>query len=191
MGELQWHDLRDWLRVVDGLGELRHVQGATWQEDIGAVTEMLDHTPESPAALFDAIPGYPRGFRVLSTANGTRRRQAVTLGLDPDDASHAALMAWWRGTLRHFRALPPVEVSDGPIFEQVDRGDDVNLAKFPAPLWHPLDGGRSIGTAPLNIMRDPDSGWVNLGTYRNMIPDRNHLVVWISPGTHCPMIRAR
>jgi UbiD family decarboxylase len=191
MGELQWQDLRDWLRIVDELGELRHVEGASWEEDIGAVTEMLDHTPDSPAALFDAIPGYPRGYRVLSNANGNRRRQAVTLGLDPAAATHASLMAWWRGTLRGFQPLPPVEVADGPVFEQVDRGEDVDLTKFPAPVWHPLDGGRFIGTASLNIMRDPESGSVNLGTYRNMIQDRNHLGVWISPGKHGRIIRER
>ncbi len=191
MAELQWQDLRDWLRIVDELGELRRVEGASWQEDIGAVTEMLDHTPDSPAALFDDIPGYPRGYRVLTNANGNRRRMAVTLGLDPAEATHDHLMAWWRQTMRHFQALPPVEVADGPIFEEVQRGDDVDLYKFPTPQWHPDDGGRFIGTASLNIMRDPDTGVVNLGTYRNMIQDRNHLGVWISPGKHGRIIRER
>ncbi len=191
MSELQWQDLRDWLRIVDELGELRHIEGANWQEDIGAVTEMLDHTPDSPAALFDAIPGYPRGYRVLTNANGNRARMAVTLGLDPAEATHDNLMAWWRHTMRHFQALPPVEVPDGPILEEVQRGDDVDLYKFPTPQWHPDDGGRFIGTASLNIMRDPDTGVVNLGTYRNMIQDRNHLGVWISPGKHGRIIRER
>src|SRR5215204_3561758 len=107
MGRLQWRDLRDWLRIVDELGELRQIEDASWEEDIGAITEMFDHTPESPAALFDAIPGYPRGYRVLSNANGTRQRQAVTLGLDPAGATHASLMAWWRRTLRGLEPVPP------------------------------------------------------------------------------------
>jgi 4-hydroxy-3-polyprenylbenzoate decarboxylase len=188
---LAWRDLRDWIAVVDHLGELRQVEAASWQEDIGAITEMFDHTPDSPAALFDAIPGYPPGFRVLSNANGNRRRQAVTLGLDPDTATHASLMAWWRQTLRGFQPLPPVEIDEAPVFDVVDTGGAVDLAKFPAPVWHPADGGRYLGTASLNIMRDPDTGWVNVGTYRNMIHDRNHLGVWISPGKHGRLIRER
>jgi UbiD family decarboxylase len=164
MAELSWRDLRDWLSIVDELGELRHVEGASWQEDVGAVTELLDHSPESPAALFDAIPGYPRGYRVLTNASGNRRRMAVTLGLDPTTVTHQSLMAWWRKTMRDFQPLPPVELPDGPIFEEVQRGDEVDLYKFPTPRWHPEDGGRFIGTASLNIMRDPDSGVVNLGT---------------------------
>ena len=56
-------DLRDWLRSVEAMGELRRVDGATWQEDIGRISEMLHHTEESPAVLFDAVPGYPQGYR--------------------------------------------------------------------------------------------------------------------------------
>ena len=51
MSELVWRDLRDWIGAVEHLGELRHVEGASWEWDIGAVTELLDHTPEAPAAL--------------------------------------------------------------------------------------------------------------------------------------------
>ena len=51
-----WRDLRDWLELVDALGELKHVRGASSEEDIGAVTEMLDHNEEeSPCVLFDEI----------------------------------------------------------------------------------------------------------------------------------------
>ncbi|HEY7068395.1 MAG TPA: UbiD family decarboxylase [Chloroflexota bacterium] len=191
MGERQWRDLREWLRIVDELGELREIEGAGWEEDIGAITQLFDHTPESPAALFDAIPGYPRGYRVLSNAMGNRRRQAVTLGLDPETATHGRLLEWWRGTLKTLQPIPPAEVPDGPVFEEIQRGADVDLLKFPTPHWHEGDGGRFIGTASLNIMQDPDSGWVNVGTYRNMIQDRNHVGVWISPGKHGRLIRER
>jgi UbiD family decarboxylase len=191
MGELSWRDLRDWLSIADELGELRHIEGASWQEDIGAVTELLDHTPDSPAALFDAVPGYPRGYRVLSNGMGNRRRQAITLGIDPSTATHARMLEWWRATLKELKPIPPLELPDGPVFEEAQRGDEVDLYKFPTPQWHEGDGGRFIGTASLNIMRDPESGWVNLGTYRNMIQDRNHLGVWISPGKHGRLIRER
>src|SRR2546428_8781723 len=33
-------------------------------------------------------------------------------------------------------------------------------------------------------MRDPDSDWVNLGTYRIMVHDRRRVGVYISPGKH-------
>jgi 4-hydroxy-3-polyprenylbenzoate decarboxylase len=40
-------------------------------------------------------------------------------------------------------------------------------------------------------MRDPDSDWVNAGTYRNQVFDGKHLGVYISPGKHGRMIREK
>src|SRR5215470_16016650 len=106
----RWHDLRDWLDIVDGLGELKRVQGANSEEDIGAITEMLDHNEESPCVLFDEIPNFKPGYRVLANSMGSRRRQAVTLGIDPAEASHDQLLRFWRELLRGFAPIPPVAV---------------------------------------------------------------------------------
>lgn len=187
---IRWRDLRDWLARVDELGELRVVRGATWQRDIGRVAELLDHTAGSPCVLFDAIPGYAEGRRVVVNCNGTLRRQAITLGLDPATVSHQTLFEFWRPMLRQMQPLPPREVGSGPILENVQRGDQVDLEAFPAPVWHPK-AQRYLGTASINIIRDPDSDWVNLGTYRNQLFDRKHLGIWISPGKHGRLLRDR
>ena len=36
---------------------------------------------------------------------------------------------------------------------------------------HRDDGGRFIGTGNIVVMRDPDTGWVNCGTYRVQLHD--------------------
>ena len=59
---MDYLDLRDWIERARELGEVRDVPGASWQEDIGHVTEMLHHTEDAPVALFDEIPGYPQGL---------------------------------------------------------------------------------------------------------------------------------
>src|SRR6185436_19579557 len=115
----QWRDLRDWLAHVDELGELKRVNGVNSEEDIGAITEMLDHTEESPCALFDEIPGFERGYRVLSNSMGSRKRQAITLGLDPAEASHERLLAFWRDLLKNFTPIPPVTVKRGTVQENI------------------------------------------------------------------------
>ncbi len=83
--------------------------------------------------------------------------------------------AWrhWRNLLKGFAPIPPVEVKKGPVLENVLRDQEVDLTRFPAPIWHPLDGGRYIGTASVNIMRDPDTGAINAGTYRNQVFDKS------------------
>ena len=184
-------DLRQFLSLADAIGELRVVRGATSEADIGAVTEMLEHSEASPCVVFDSIPGYQDGFRVAVNCQGTVKRQAITLGLDPAEADHERLMAYWRGLLRGLEPVEPREVDKAPILEHVQRDGEVDLSIFPAPIWHPDDGGRFIGTASLNIMRDPDSGWVNAATYRNQVFDGQSIGVWISPGKHGRLIRER
>ena len=59
--------------------------------------------------------------------------------------------------------IPPAYVDDGPIFENIRTGDDIDLEMFPAPIWHDGDGGRYIGTGSYNVTQDPDTGWAQSG----------------------------
>jgi 4-hydroxy-3-polyprenylbenzoate decarboxylase len=43
----------------------------------------------------------------------------------------------------------------------------------------------------MNMLRDPDSDWTNVGTYRNQIFGRDTLGVYISPGKHGKLIREK
>jgi UbiD family decarboxylase len=186
-----WRDLREWMTFVEGIGQLRTVRGASWEADIGAITEMLDHTEDSPCVLFDDIPGYPAGRRVIVNCSGTPQRQAVTLGLPVAQGNHEGLREYWKRTLEGLAPIEPRVVTSGPILENVIEGDEIDLTAFPAPIWHPKDGGRFIGTASINVMRDPDSDWVNGATYRNQIFTKNTLGMWISPGKHGRIIRQK
>lgn len=87
-------DLREFIDRVGGLGALRHVDGADPEGEIGGITEIAAGLPECPALLFDAIKGYPRGFRILTNATVTAQRAALALGLDPTLPPVAALAEW-------------------------------------------------------------------------------------------------
>jgi 3-octaprenyl-4-hydroxybenzoate carboxy-lyase Rift-related domain len=80
--------------------------------------------------------------------------------------------------------IPMEEVKSGEIHENVQEGNRVNLFDFPAPLLHEKDGGRYIGTGHLVITKDPDSDWINVGTYRIMLHDHNTAGIYIGPGKH-------
>ena len=176
-------DVRGWLAAADAIGGLRVIEGADAEEGIGRVSEMLHHTDESPAVLFDAIPGYEPGYRVLVNSLGARGRLAMTLGLDPSTGVFE-LMDEWERKLNEVQPIPVEIVESGPILENIQRGDDVDLLKLPTPLWHPEDGGPYIGTGCGVLTCDPDSDWVNMGTYRAQLHDRNHTGLYISPGKH-------
>jgi 4-hydroxy-3-polyprenylbenzoate decarboxylase len=80
--------------------------------------------------------------------------------------------------------IPPAEVSprDAPVFEHTLRGDEIDLTSLPFPKHWPLDGGRYAGTGDAVITRDPDSGYLNVGTYRMMIHGPRQCGLYLSPG---------
>ncbi len=180
---IPYDDLRDWIAEADRLGELRHVSGATWQEDIGMAAEILSHRDDGPAVLFDEVPGCAKGFRVLvNVFAGARKNMSLGFpsNLDKVELSHAFADIYSHDT----NLIPPVDVADGPVMENVFMGDDVDLEIFPTPLWHQGDGGRYIGTGSYNVTQDPDQGWVNLGVYRIMMKDKNTVGHNVLPGRH-------
>jgi len=179
-----YEDLREWIEEADKLGEVRYVDGLSWEREIGMATELLQHSDPAPAAVFDNIPGYPKGFRVLTNFFGGKR-QNMTIGF----AQGLNRLELSEGFLEVYenednQPVPHEIVDDGPIFENVITGDDVDITMFPTPKWHEDDGGRYIGTGCYNVTRDPEEDWINVGTYRVMIHDEKTVGFYISPGKH-------
>jgi 4-hydroxy-3-polyprenylbenzoate decarboxylase len=180
---IPYEDLRGWIAEADRLGELRHVDGASWQEEIGMAAEVVSHDDSAPAVLFGKVPGCLPGSRVLVNIFGGKRKN-MTLGF-PTDLGKVELSDAFMSVNRAVENLiAPNEVEDGPIFENVMTGDDIDLESFPAPHWHEKDGGRYIGTGCYHVTRDPETGWVNLGTYRVMVHGKKSVCHNVLPGRH-------
>lgn len=182
-------DLRKWLEYVGRIGELKNLKGADWKEEIGTICE-LNQRNKRHCLLFDEIKDYPKGYRIVTGSLSSPRRFSHTLNLG-DHTNWIGLIDAIRKQLGKLQQLPPKEVSDGPVLENRRRGKEINLLEFPAPKWHPLDGARFIGTGHQVIMRDPESGWINLGTYRTSIVDEKHLTTYIVRGKHGDLIRQK
>jgi 4-hydroxy-3-polyprenylbenzoate decarboxylase len=58
---MHYRDLRGWLECVDSFGELRVIEGADWNQEIGAAAEVAAQLDPPPAVLFDKIKDYPVG----------------------------------------------------------------------------------------------------------------------------------
>jgi UbiD family decarboxylase len=190
-GSAPSRDLRGWIDQVDKLGELKVLNGADWDTEIGAITELAHHRGEqSHALLFDQIKGYPPGYRVVSNTLNSLKRLAATLYMDTN-YTRSEMVKDIKRHISNVKYIPPEVVKDGPVMENVFEGKDINMWKFPTPKWHELDGGRYIGTGSVDITRDPDDGWVNLGTYRVMIHDQDTLGFYISPGKQGRIMREK
>lgn len=181
---MRYADLREWLAIVDQFGELVRIEGAHWDLEIGALTDIIRReSARPPAILFDKIVDYEPGYRLLTGMLSTVRRLALVTGL-PLEITDAEFVDCWRQRLRDIRPLAPRVVKSGPVLENVYEGKRLDVNKFPSPRWNKLDGGRYIGTGTLAFTRDPDTGRLNMGTYRVMVLEDGRLSVYISPGKH-------
>ena len=179
-------DLRQWLERVDDLGELIRVkEPVDVIEEMSAISYLVAKQNPSPAILFESPHGYERspiGSRMLWNILGpSLRRIALTLE-EPPDTPTVALIRRVKDKLK--QRIPPREVpqSQAPIYENSVKGPAIALDQLPIPKHWPLDGGRYAGTADCVITRDPDSGYLNLGTYRMMLQGRNQVGLYLSPG---------
>src|SRR5215831_15730684 len=167
-------DMREFLVRIEAAGELLRIPGAHWDLEIGALAEIVFHTrPEAPAILFEDVPGYPKGMRLLSGATNSSKRLAITLGL-PVPKNPLDVVRSYRDRMKAHQPLPPRLVTKGPVLENVAR-----------------DGGRYIGTDDLVIMRDPEENWINAATYRAMVLGKDRVSLWMSPGKHGRQIREK
>jgi len=177
-------DLRTWLNEVDKLGQLMTVENVHWDLELSTLTEIINERSKTrPALVFDRIKDYPQGYRVAANLVSSTERLALTLGMKAGLSDMDFIQAW-RQQVKKISPVSAETVSTGPLFENVHKGKEINVLKFPVPRWHELDGGRYIGTDDLVITRDPEEGWVNVGTYRVMVHGPDRLALHMSPGKH-------
>src|SRR5713226_9817249 len=122
--------LRSWLKQAEALGELRTIEGADWDLEIGGVADLVTERGSSPAVLFDSVKGYPKGHRVLVNSLGSTKRLGLSLGM-PQNLNALGFVAEWRKRVKAPRHIPPTVVREGPVQENIQRGKDVDILSFP------------------------------------------------------------
>jgi len=179
-------DLREWLARVQEMGELVRVgQPVSRDEEMSAVSYLVAKQQPSPAVLFERPRGFddsPIGARMLWNILGPSfGRVALTLE-EPVDTTKVELIRRTKDKLK--RRILPREVSaeQAPIYENSVIGNNVDLDQLPIPRHWPLDGGRYAGTGDAVITRDPDTGYLNIGTYRMMQQGKAETGLYLSPG---------
>ena len=138
-------DLRSWLEALRATGEVQEIKGAEREREIGGIVDIHMRKMGNPAVLFDDIPGYPRGHRILANILTSVPRINLTLGL-PIDGSAIELVSYWRKYMQAAPSIAPVIIKTGPILHNVSSGKGVNIQTIPTPRWHEHDGGYYIGS---------------------------------------------
>ena len=70
---MPYADLREFIAELDDLNEIRGVDDADWDLEVGTICE-LNYERQGPALLFDNIKGYPKGYRILTNGTETLSR---------------------------------------------------------------------------------------------------------------------
>ena len=178
-------DLREFLRAAEAEGQLRVIEDADPKYEMGAIYELSLENLFPPVLLFQKMKGCDPSAQVIMNV---RTSKFMVGELDMDAVRH---LRQKNKQGKKIVPIPPEWVASGPIFDNILSGEDVDIYRFPAPTWHAEDGGPYIGTECLVITKDPDSDWVNIGTYRTQMHDKKTVTVFMEPGKHGNVIRKK
>jgi 4-hydroxy-3-polyprenylbenzoate decarboxylase len=171
-------DLRDFINMCEKVGQLKRVKAEVdWNLEISHVSKLVEEKG-GPALLFENIKGYKSP--VFTGAFATTQRLGLILGKETDLSMIQLTKEWMNLAIREL--IPAQERKDGPIFENIIEGEKIDVYMFPSPKFYELDGGRYFGTTVFLVMEDPETGDVNLGTYRMQVLDSKTLGVQILKG---------
>src|SRR5919204_4822785 len=111
-----YKDLREFIELVDRLGALRRIEGADPRFEIGAITEIAAGRSDGPALLFDAIKGFPPGFRIFTNATTSPQRAALALGIDPT-LRPLDTLKFWMDKRKGLKPFAPVAVQEAAFLQ--------------------------------------------------------------------------
>ncbi len=164
---ITYKDLREYIEAVDRLGELRIVNGADWDLEIGAITEVAARATKPKVVLFDNIKGYPKGFRIIVNAVCSAATTGLAFGLDPTLSGMDMIKAW-KQKLGSYKPLKPLDVAHGPVLVIMEDPDE---------KW------TNVGTYRVCIHdRDTLGIWISPGKHGRLIREK----YW-SNGKGCPV----
>ena len=171
--------IRDFIEQAEADGMLQRIKAEVdWDLELSHIAK-LNEEKQGPALLFENVKDYDSP--VLTSVCTTTERLSLIMGM-PKDSTLVDLMRHWveKGETK----VPPKLVDTGPCKENKMMADEVDLFKFPVPKFFPMDGGRFFGTAHFVVTKDPESDWVNVGTYRLQLLDKNTLGTQFIKGKH-------
>jgi len=191
---MEYDDLRGFLDLLESKQELIRIkEPVDWDIEIGAISQEAIER-DSAAFICENIKDHTEtaGKKLAMNYLGSWKRMSLALGM-PEDSHPGEMVREWRK--RHKQLIKPVLVESGPCKENIAKGNDVDLSQFPMPKLHTRDGGRYALTWHIVVTQDPDTGWMNVGTYRGMMSDNQNISMMLSPfqnwGLHAEKYRQR
>ncbi|HEY1441305.1 MAG TPA: UbiD family decarboxylase [Mycobacterium sp.] len=190
-------DLREYLRVLESLGDVEHVDRPVSAVLEAAAITRLSTEQRRRAPLFDTIEGVAPGFRMLGAAGALSSdpdhrlaRVALSLGLAPDVSAQELVEH-----LVQAHGKPPIaprliSPDSAPCKQNILLGAEATLDRFPIPVVHQDDGGPYVNTWGVIVAKTPGGRWTNWSISRIMMLDNRRMTGLFLPQQHIGMIWA-
>jgi 2,5-furandicarboxylate decarboxylase 1 len=149
--------------------------------ELTSIAAKLEKQGKSPVIFFRKV----KGSRLPAVINvcASYERMALALGTTVQNLAEEYAK-------RERSPIPVKEVGSAPVKEVVIKGEDVDLGILPIPTHNELDAGPYISAGP-TVMKDPDTGALNMGLYRLQVQGKDELGLFINPANHGYLIGER
>lgn len=151
------------------------------QWELSAVQKQLEARGRLPILWFDNVAGHE--MPVVTNLFASKRHLALALETTPEQVVTRFADA-------QKRRVAPRKMSQGPAQEIVLAGEDADLRRLPIVTHCEKDAGPYLSAA-VTIMRDPTSGALNAGLYRNLYLSPSSLTINMAPLSHGSEIARR
>lgn len=168
---MAYEDLREYLAVLERAGKLHRVRKTVdpgWE--VAALARVVfQKIPDKkrPALFFDQVKGFSVPI-VGGVLGASREIYALALETSVDGIAEK-----WANAQSH--PVRPEILSRGPCQENILQGGQVDVFKFPVPVWTVGHDPGQYLTAPFIVSKDPETGIPNVGTYRVQLKEKNKL----------------
>ena len=151
---------------------------AEWEITALAIQLEKDHRFPILICHNVTIDGKKAEMTVVTFLMASRLRLARLLG---KDVRNAGLACYERVQAR----INPVVVSrqEAPVKETIEKGNEIDVRRLPAPLHHRMDPGRYI-TEGFFLTFNRNTGLDNSAMQRGWLAGKDEIRVWLAPSSH-------
>ncbi|HKX19815.1 MAG TPA: UbiD family decarboxylase [bacterium] len=171
------NDLRSFLKQAEERAPelVRRVKrriDAKWE--ISSLQKRLEADGRLPILIFENVAGYD--LPVVTNLFASKQHLALALGTAPENVAARFAEA-------QKNRVKPKTVPSGPVKEVVLTGERADLRTLPIVTHCEKDAGPYI-TAGVTVTRDPTSGALNAGIYRNRVLSPAAVTMNMAPLSH-------
>ena len=177
------NDLRSFLTHVEEQTPelfLRIEKEVSARWELSAVQKRLEAEDRLPILVFEKVQGHD--MPIVTNVFASKRHLALALGTTPD-----AVVTRFAEAQKN--RIKPREVKTGPVKDALLTGDKADLRALPIVTHCEKDAGPYISSG-VTIVRDPVSGCLNAGIYRNRYLSPKRLTLNLAPLCHASQIAA-